>query len=301
MKRLLFALLLSALPVYALAAEKTVGVILTGDTPYYRAIHKAFTEELQKRGIKAQVLLQSPAPETVAWMNAVRKLVAVDVDYIVTYGGPVTAAAVSETSSIPVIYAGVFDPEALGITLKKNATGISSKVSLIGVVKMLKDMVPFERLGIVYNETEKDTVKQAGEIEALGGKFGFKPVRVSIKKFGDAVKIKDVDALMMTTSCAAVICADDVVGACRRQKIPTASAIGGAEERGVILTVSADPSEQGREAAEMLAQALAGAKPFSIPARATKKVDVVINLKEATELGVKVPIDVLTSATRVIK
>ena len=283
------------------AAEKTIGVVLSADVPFYREIHKALTEELSKSGIKAEILLQTPSPETVAWSNAVRKLIAVNVDAIVTYGAPVTIAAVSEPTNIPIVFAGVFDPEDIGVLRKKNATGVSSKVALAGLIKIFKEIANFQALGIVYNSAEKDTVDQAEEVEGLGGKFGYKAVKFNVRKIGDASRITDVDALFITTSCAAQQCAADVLGTARRHKLPTATAISGSEERGVVLTISADPHEQGREAADILIKIMSGKKPSELPIRPAKKVNMVINLKEATELGLKVPFDILSSATRVIK
>lgn len=300
--KLLFLIIALAMPVAeAWAAEKVVGVIMSADIPFFKEIHRAFSEEMSQRGIKVEMLVQTPSPETVSWSNAARKLVAVNADVIVTYGAPVTAAAIAEASGIPVIFAGVFDPESAGVSGKKNVTGVSSKVPLIGIIKMLKEIAPFTKLGIVYNEGEKDTAKQAAEVEGLGGKFSFQPVKINVRRYGDAAKIKDIDALFITTSCAAQQCTDDVIGAARKLKIPTAAAMGGAEERGVILTVTADAKEQGREAAEILAKVLAGEKPASVPIRLPKKVNMVINLKEASALDIKVPFDLMSAATRVIK
>jgi len=77
--------------------------------------------------------------------------------------------------------------------------------------------------------------------------------------------------------------------------------IGGTEGSGVILTLSANPQEQGRESAKIAARVFKGAKPASIPLEPPRKIDLIINLKEATEMGLKIPFDLLTAATRVIK
>lgn len=285
------------------AAEKTIGVIMTGDIPYYKSVHKAFLEEMAAKGLgpgKVNIVLQTPAPETMSWTNAARKLIAVDVNVIVTYGAPATLAVIQERSSIPLVFAGVYDPQALGIG-GKNVTGISSKVPVASVIKNLKGISNFSKLGIVYNDAEKDTVKQAEEVKALEGQFGFQSVKFNIKRFGDAAKISNVDALFITTSCSAMQCVDNVIGVARKAKIPTATTIGGGEERGIILTIAPSPAEQGKEAAERVVSILGGANPSSIPTEAPKKIEMVINLKEASSIELKVPFDTLTSATKVIK
>lgn len=288
---------------YGEAKGEIVGVILTGDTPFYRNINKAFVSELSKAGLagkSVEVLTQTPAPNEMAWVNAARKLVAVGADVIVTYGAPATLAALKETSDIPVVYAGVYKPEALGV-LKRNSTGISSTIPVAGVIKNLKGISDFRTLGVVLNSAEKDTVLQAEEIGKVEGQFGFKSVQFNVRRFGDAAKISDVDAIFVTTSCSAQQCMDDIAGVARKLKLPTATIAGGGEESGIIITVSVMAEEQGAVAAEYAARILKGEKPAQIPVGQPKKIEMVINLKEASQLGIKVPIDILTAATRIIK
>jgi len=300
---LLFTVYFLLLTCSAFAAEKTIGIIMTGDIPYYKAVHKAFLEGLSAEGFgtgKVSIVLQTPAPDAMAWANAARKLIAVDVNVIVAYGAPATLAVIHEASAIPLVFAGVYDPQALGIT-GKDATGVSSKVPVAGVIKILKGISNFSRLGVIFNDAEKDTVRQAEEVKNLEGQFGFQSVRFNIKRFGDTAKISNVDALFITTSCSAMQCVDNVVGVARKLKIPSATTISGGEERGIILTISADPREQGKEAAERVSKILGGAKPSTIPVEPPKKVEMIINLKEASAIELKVPFDILTSATKVIK
>lgn len=285
----------------AQAADKTIGVVMTGGIPYYKEIHKAFTEGLHAEGVSGfEIILQTPNPEPMSWLNACRKLVAVGADVIVAYGGPAAIAAFTEASDIPLVFAGVYDPGALGLA-GKNATGISSKVPVASIVKHLKSISVFSTLGVVYNDSEKDTVVQANEVKQLEGGLGFKSTRFNVRKIDDASKIANVDALFLTTSCAAMHCVNNITGIARKAKIPTATSISGGELSGIILTIAANPQEQGREAAELAAKILKGAKPASLPQQMPKKIDLIINLKEATDMGLKVPFDLLTSATKVIK
>ncbi|MBI5632442.1 MAG: ABC transporter substrate-binding protein [Nitrospirae bacterium] len=285
----------------ATAADKTIGVIMTGNIPYYKDMHKAFTEGLAAEGAgKVEVVLQTPTPEPMSWANAVRKLISVGADVIVTYGAPATLTAMAETTEIPIVFAGVYDPQALGI-MGKNATGVSSKVPVASLLKNLKGIANFATLGVVFSESEKDTVLQANEAKQLEPSFGFRSARFSIKKTDDIAKIANVDALFLTTGCAAMHCVNNIIGVARKTKIPTGTTIGGGEGSGIILTLSANPQEQGREAAKIAARVIKGAKPASIALEPPKKIDLIVNLKEATDMGLKIPFDLLTTATRVIK
>jgi putative ABC transport system substrate-binding protein len=296
----LFSMLVSG---QAFAAEKMVGVIMTGNAPYYRDVHKAFTQTLVSEGFapgRVTVVMQSPTPEPMSWRNAARKLIAIGSDIIVSYGAPATLTALGETSDIPVIFAAVFDPAGVGISAR-NATGISSKVPISSLVRDLKSISNFSILGVIYNEAEKDTVVQANEIRQLERIYGFRSVKFNIRRTEDTAKIAKVDALFLTTSCSAMYCVNNIVSIARRGRMATASTIGGGENSGLILTMEANPTEQGAEAAKLVASVLRGAKPSSLPVVQPKKVDLVLNLREATSLGLKIPFALLTAATTVIK
>lgn len=284
---------------YGFAKDPQVGIVLSNNISYFEDIHKAFTQELQVKGVKADIIVQKPAPDIMAWTNAARKFVALDMDVIVTYGGPATLAVISETSKIPVVFAGVYEGKAL--KSKGNATGITSKVSIAAILKTLKGIKNFSTLGIIYNSAEKSTLDEVAEIGRLSGQFSFNPVKFNISKSRDISKIKHVDAIYITSSCVIAMCVNDIISFARKQKIPTAASMGGLEEKGVFLTMFADPEQQGREVARMLAQILKGEKPSSIPVENAKKIQLIINLKEATILGLTVPFDTLSVATKVIK
>jgi putative ABC transport system substrate-binding protein len=298
-----FILFSVAMSGQSLAAEKMVGVIMTGNIPYYREVHKAFTQTLASEGFapgRVTVVMQSPTPEPMSWRNAARKLIAIGSDIIVSYGAPATLTALGETSDIPVIFAAVFDPTAVGISAR-NAAGISSKVPVASLIKNLKSISNFSTLGVIYNEAEKDTVVQANEIRQLERTYGFRSVKFNIRRTEDTSKIAQVDALFLTTSCSAMYCVNNIVSIARRGRMATASTIGGGENNGLILTIEANPTEQGAEAAQLVARILRGAKPSSLPVLQPKKVDLILNIKEAESLGLKIPFDLLTTATKIIK
>jgi putative ABC transport system substrate-binding protein len=289
---------------HSYAAQKVIGVVMTGKIKYYEDIHREFVNEMNRSGIltseNVQIIVQKPAPDAMSWTNAIRKLVTFDANIIVTYGAPVTLSASRETSNIPIVFAGVYDPKAINID-KTNITGISSRVPIATVLKNLKSISNFSKLGVIYNKTEKDTVAQAEDVKKLEGKLGFQSTLFNVRHRGDESKIKGVDALYMTTSCAAMYCVNNIVGVARRAKIPTATTIGGGEDIGVLLTIAADPAEQGKKAAQMTVKVLKGSQPSSIPVEQPKKVYMVVNLKEAKAMGLNVPFGILTSATKVIK
>jgi putative ABC transport system substrate-binding protein len=70
---------------------------------------------------------------------------------------------------------------------------------------------------------------------------------------------------------------------------------------GGLMTYGANQSEQFRRAAYVVDKILKGAKPAELPVELPKKFELVINLKTAKEIGVKVPDKILAWADRIIK
>jgi putative ABC transport system substrate-binding protein len=290
----------------ASAAEKTVGVIMSGNLAYYQEVHKAFAGALSKEGFdhrKVDTPLQMPSPDPLSWTNAARKLAVAEVNLLVTYGAPAAVSAIKETKTIPIVYAAVYDPTAVGVSAR-NITGISCKVPMTSLLKYLRKMMPFTKLAVVYNELEPDSLRQAEELTQLEAQYGFQSVRMPVKKPDDARKLVfagKADAVFISSSSAANEALDAIVKAAHGAKVPTVSQTGGAGDKGVILSLTPSASEQGEAAGRMAARMLKGDSPASIPAEVPKLVELVLNLKEANTLGIKVPMDLITDATKVIK
>ena len=139
MRRLRWKLFTALLVLYAsmaLAAEQTVGVIMSGNIGYYQEVHRAFVGALVKEGFdyrKIDTLLQMPSPDPLSWTNAARRLAVAEVNVLVTYGAPATLAAIRDTKGIPIVFAGVYDPGAVGIS-SRNVTGISAKAPMASLL-----------------------------------------------------------------------------------------------------------------------------------------------------------------------
>jgi putative ABC transport system substrate-binding protein len=290
---LIAALLFQAAP--APAADKTVGVVMSGNIGYYQEIHKAFEATLVKEGFDhrtVDTLLQMPSPDPMSWTNAARRLAVAEVDVLVTYGAPATLAAIREAKGIPIVFAGVYAPRAAGVS-SRNVTGISAKAPMPSLLKYLKKLMPFTTLAIVYNEMEPDSARQADELTQLESQYGFQTVRMTMKRPSDAGK------LVFAGRADAAL--DVIVKSAHAAKVPTISQTGDTSEHGVILCLAPSATEQGETAARFTARMLRGEKPADMPAESPKVVDLILNLKEAEALGIKVSSDLITDAAQVIR
>lgn len=290
-------------PAHFVSAEKwTIGVVMTANIPYYAKMHKAFLARLAREGFgNAEILLQRPSPDTISWSNAARKIIAVDADIIVTYGSPATIAAINENPNIPIVFTGV--SSSTNISGRK-ITGVTSKVPVSSLFRYLKGLSGISSLGVLYSESERDSVKQTEELASISKDLGFKIVRIDIRRLDDVKKIKTagkLDALFLTNSAAVNLSLDSIIDIARVYKLPTASVLKGEYESGVIVTLSASPEEQGELAAEKVARIMRGGNPGAIPQTGGKDIELIFNMKEGMSLGFKVPMGLVTEATKIIQ
>ena len=94
---------------------------------------------------------------------------------------------------------------------------------------------------------------------------------------------------------------DRIVDKSRERSIPVLATMPDAAERGAVLSMEINPQEQGTLAAEVAIKLLAGASRERLTLVTPKRIDLVINLAAAKEIGINIPFQVLSAATRVIK
>jgi putative ABC transport system substrate-binding protein len=290
---------------HCLAAEKTVGVIFTGDDSYYHDIHISFIARLRRETSagKIEVITQKPFPDPLSLINSVRKLVAMDVDVIVAYGTPALLAAVSQKTHIPIVYAGVYGPFVQQVKAK-NITGVSAKVSVSSLLRYLRSLTDVKTLGVFYSEHEADSVYQMKELRNLSGQYGIKVEAMNIKRPQEVRQVlsgkKRPDALFITGSSIVHMALPAIADYADGLKIPSVS-LAADKISYAVISLSADPAEHGTKAAEKVIKVFGGISPAKISAETSSEVELTFNLRKAQVMGWKIPMELVASATRLIR
>lgn len=296
------------------AEQQFVASVITGDLQRYRGAHDAFMKILRAGGMgedKVKVYVQTPNPDAMSWANSIRKAVGGGANLIITYGAPVTLVAKKEAKGVPLLFADVYDPVALGIVKDLAATGgeISGIASTTPVETLARTLVDIQAPKVIlalFSSAEQGSLLQEKRMEEQGKKLGFSVVKVDIKS-RDAAKqaIRDAkghaDAVYITESVLLTQGLQELISTATELHLPVLTQIPESGEKGALLTLEADPVEQGQLLAVHALQVLGGQKVFTLPVRTPKKVALVVNMKVADELGIKVPFQALSLATRVIK
>lgn len=299
-----FVLVLAALCLApAMAEAETVGLILTHEVYDYERIHESLVSNLKKQGYADRVrfLTQRPYPDPIAISNASRKLIAADVDIIITYGTSPTMAVLRERPRVPVLYAGVYEPIAETIKSKR-ATGVCSKYNISSLVRYLRSSKPMDSLGIVYYSLERESTYQMKELKQISDKYGLTVKTLDLKDRANLSKMLNdlqADALIVTSSLPANSSLPTILRISSDRKLPTSSLISGKKTMAMITLVS-EPEEQGRLLADQLIEVLKGKSPQSIKPVCCRKIELVYNVKDANRMGLKISMDLVTEATRLI-
>ena len=297
------------------AGGKLVAALLSCDIPRYREAHKAFMKALVLKGYdqsNLEVITQTPNPDPISWANSIRKFNAIGADVIITYGAPATLMALHEANDIPVVFADVYGPVECGVakglaSTGHNMAGVSSKVPLVTLIKTAFELKPVRSLGVVYTGREEGSLVQLRELRRIAAQLGVSLVEVNL------AGASGLDAALATLFAARVDfiyvseCAagsrgfEKIVHRAGELKIPVLSQMPGAAQKGALVSLEADPVEQGQIAADYAARILGGRKASTLPVATPKKVELVVNLKAARALDLHVPFPVLSAATRVLK
>ena len=237
------------------------------------------------------------------------ELVRLEVNVVVTVGGSPTLAVQHETSLIPIVFiAG--DPVGSGLVASLarpggNTTGVTvHPIGLAGKrLDLLHEIVPgFRRLSVMVNANIPDFQSRLDEVQAAASTLGFEATMLELRRAEDVAPafeaIKDrADALYVVSVPFAFAIATLALTA----RIPTMFEYGGFVDAGGLMSYCADETEVSRLAAKFVDRILRGAKPADLPVQQPTKFDLVINLKTAKALGLKIPESFLLRADAVIE
>ena len=92
-----------------------------------------------------------------------------------------------------------------------------------------------------------------------------------------------------------------IADAIRKANLPACFAYREYHDAGVLLSYGPSNEDMMRRVAGYVDKILTGAKPSDLPIEQVTKYELVINLRVARELGIKVPRDLLLRADEVIK
>jgi putative ABC transport system substrate-binding protein len=273
----------------------------------------AFEQRLRELGwIAGQTVAieyRSAEGHTERFTEIATEFVRLKANVIVTVGGSPTLAAKHATSLIPIVFISG-DPVGSGLAASLarpggNATGIMGHpIGLAGKrLDLLREVVPgFRRLSVMVNANIPGFESRMDEVQAAASTLGLEATILEVRRAEDVARAFEAlkgraDALYVVGAPLTFAIATLALGA----RIPTIFDFRDFVDAGGLMSYGANVTDLLRLAANFVDRILRGAKPADLPVQQPTKFDLVINLKTAKALGLKIPESFLLRADEVVE
>ena len=243
------------------------------------------------------------------------ELVRLKVDVFVANTTNAALAAKNATRTIPIFFIGVSDPVAAGLVDSfarpgGNITGLTNIAPVLSGkrLELLKETVPkLTRVAVLWDPQNPGSTPQWNESQLAARELGLQLHSMKASSankyesaFKEATKAGST-ALAVTLNPLANSNQKRVVDLAAKNRLPAIYARGDFVDNGGLMSYGPSFAADGRDAARLVDKILKGTKPADIPVEQPTKFELLINLKTAKALGLKIPPVVLMRAEKVIK
>ena len=245
------------------------------------------------------------------------ELVRQQVTVIATLGNTASAlAAKAATATIPIVFRIAADPEAVGLVASLarpggNLTGVTTLGVEVGPkqLELLHEVVPaVSEVALLINPTNPALAEsQSRVLPAAASSLGlrlhvlsastdrdFDAVFASMAQLRAGALVIGVDAFFNSHS-------DQLAALATRHAVPTISAYQEFTAAGGLMSYGGSIVASSRQAGVYAGRILKGEKPADLPVMQSTKLSLVINLKTAKALDLRVPMTLQAAADEVIE
>ena len=246
--------------------------------------------------------------------SAAAELVQSRVDVVVANGTQAARAVLSETSTIPVVFLSA-DPIRAGLATSlahpgANATGVSGQSPglMAKRLQLLLQIAPRTR-GVTLLVNPDSPLHPAFLEEAQKGAhtLGMRVATLNARNPNEldtalrGIQRHAGDAFVISPDTLFLVNKGKIAAAMRRAKLPAITTTKDYQGDGVLMSYGTSLNWMAHRAAGYADKILRGAKPADLPIEQASKIDLIIDLRVARELGLKVPQELLFRADEVIR
>jgi putative ABC transport system substrate-binding protein len=245
----------------------------------------------------------------------VEELIRLQARVILAVSLPAALAAKKATTAIPIVFI-ASDPLGSGLVASLarpggNLTGLSLFLGeeFSGKwLELLKEALPkVSRVAVLVNPTNPASVGYLTVLRAAAQKLGVRPQPQEIREPGQfdsvfaAMVAERAEALVVVVDPLTVRHRGRIVELAAKNRLPAMYGFREFADAGGLMAYGVNVPELCRRAATYVDRILKGAKPGDLPIEQATKFELVINLKTAKTLGLKVPRSLLLRADQVIE
>lgn len=298
---------------------RRVGILITDDT--YLAPVQGFKEGMKELGyLEGQHIiydLQNARLDRTALQRSAEQLVRdrVDLIFTATYIAASAAKQATAAAPIPVVFGPAGDPVETGLvksitTSGNNLTGVSTLSLELTAKRMelMRRLTPsVRRVGLLYNPEDRFSQEVARLAHQTGERLQLTMVDVhgrnadEIVAAARALRPGEVDALFAIPDVLVNNQAGPLAQIAREKRLPYFVHIRSLLEKGALASYGINTHGIGRQAARLADKIFNGAKPSDIPIETPRRLELVINLAVAREIGVRIPDQLLREADALLR
>jgi putative ABC transport system substrate-binding protein len=221
-------------------------------------------------------------------------------DVIVTGSHPIAIAAQRATTTIPLVMVGVNDPVGIGLISNLarpggNITGLSIDAGPeMGSksIELLRELVPgLSRVGVLRHAAKRMNVA------------------IELAEVGDAIELEGAFARLKSLRAGAAIIIGtffwvhrgQVADLALRNRLPAFHVLRDFADAGLLVSYGANLEDLYRRAALYVDRILKGAKAGELAVEQPTKFDLVINLRTAKSLGLKIQPSLMARAAELVQ
>jgi putative ABC transport system substrate-binding protein len=279
----------------------------------------AFRQALEQFGWtdsrNVQIEIRWAAGDADRYRNFAAELTALVPDVILATGTPAVEALRRATRTTPIVFVAVVDPVGGGLVANLsrpggNITGFSLyEYGLSGKsLELLKQISPpVTRVAVLRDSANPAEIGQLAAIQTAAPLLGVEVSPVSLRDAGEIERAVTAFArvpnggLIVPGSSLANDHRELIIGLAARHQLPVVYPDRIFVTDGGLVSYGPDRIDQYRRAAEYIDRILKGEKPADLPVQTPTKYELVVNLKTAKAMGLKIPPAVLARADEVIE
>jgi putative ABC transport system substrate-binding protein len=296
-----------------------VGVLWPGSPESSDARNATFRRRLRDLGYiegKTIALIERYADGRLERLpELARELVASKVDVIVAASIAPSIAARDASNSVPIIMLHAGNPIGAGLIKSLahpggNVTGTTSMSEELGgkQLEILRQLVPTaSRSAFIFNPTNSASEPMLKDLTIAAGKLNLElvPIEVTqVEDFGNAfaqIREARIDVLMVLIETVTGFNRQRIIDFAADARLPTLYTLSLAVRDGGLLSYGPNIDIHYEIAGNYVDKILKGAQPADLPVEQPTKFELVINLRTATALGLKVPQSLFARADEVIE
>ncbi|MEQ8188801.1 MAG: ABC transporter substrate binding protein [Candidatus Eremiobacterota bacterium] len=295
-----------------------IGVVQLNDNGLLNVTRDAFSEEMKKigyiEGKNCTIELQNAQGDMPTVNTILDKYIMNGYDVIVSISSGVTQAAINKTKTIPVVFATVANPFILGAGSSENdhlpnVTGVYGWIPMENTVAIVKAMFPGKvKIGTMWDPSQVNAVFNAGNLEKEVKKdrdITFEGVTINgsseVYQAATSLTGKNIDMFVLPPDNIVFSAFDSIVKAGNEKRIPILINDIDRLKDGALFAYGYDYAVSGIQAARLVDRILKGEKPQEIPFEMYKKIELGINMAAVKKLNIKIPEQLLSQATIIIK